>query len=72
MLAIGEAASIVEAAFGSKVERVETLERAIARARELAGPGVDVLLAPGCASFDQFKDYAERGDVFRRLVGAIA
>ncbi|MEQ9496374.1 MAG: UDP-N-acetylmuramoyl-L-alanine--D-glutamate ligase [Deltaproteobacteria bacterium] len=72
VLAIGEAASIVEAAFGSKVERVETLERAVARARELAGPGVDVLLAPGCASFDQFKDYAERGDVFRRLVGAIA
>ncbi len=72
VLAIGEATPIVEAAFGAKVERLETLERAVARAAELVAPGVDVLLSPGCASFDQFKDYAERGDVFRRLVGALA
>ncbi len=45
-----------------------TLERAVARARELARPGETVLLAPACASFDQFSGYAERGERFAELV----
>ena len=46
----------------------ETLERAVAHARELAQPGDLVLLSPACASFDQFANFEARGDAFRRLV----
>jgi len=46
----------------------ETLEEAVRRSREAARPGQTVLLAPACASFDQFADYARRGEAFSRLV----
>ncbi len=45
------------------------LEQAVAYAAETAQPGDHVLLAPACASFDQFRDFAERGDRFRGLMG---
>ena len=45
----------------------ETLERAVAHATELAEPGDVVLLSPACASYDQFANFEERGDAFRRL-----
>jgi UDP-N-acetylmuramoylalanine--D-glutamate ligase len=45
----------------------ETLERAVAHARELAEPGDAVLLSPACASYDQFDNFEQRGDAFRRL-----
>src|SRR5581483_8263839 len=51
-------------------DRDETLEAAVAHARELAGPGDVVLLSPACASFDQFENFEARGEAFRRLVGA--
>jgi UDP-N-acetylmuramoylalanine--D-glutamate ligase len=44
------------------------LEQAVAQAAEMARRGDHVLLAPACASFDQFRDFAERGDRFRGLV----
>lgn len=44
------------------------LEEAVGLALEMAQPGDHVLLAPACASFDQFRNYAERGDRFRGLV----
>ncbi len=47
---------------------VPTLTEAVRRAAALARPGAVVLLAPGCASFDEFRDYAERGRRFRALV----
>lgn len=74
VLAIGAATPIVEASFrGSAVpvEATGTLERAIARAMELAGPGEVVLLSPACASFDQFRNYEHRGDEFRARVRAM-
>jgi UDP-N-acetylmuramoylalanine--D-glutamate ligase len=46
-----------------------TLERAVAHAAELAEPGDVILLSPACASYDQFADFEERGEAFRKLVG---
>lgn len=74
ILTIGEAAPIVAKAFESvvTVESCETLERAVHRARQLVAPGTDVLLAPACASFDQFDNYAKRGDAFIEHVRALS
>jgi UDP-N-acetylmuramoylalanine--D-glutamate ligase len=68
---IGESASDLAVALtveGHGFDLAGTLDRAVALARAAARPGDTVLLAPACASFDQFRDYAERGDVFQRLV----
>jgi len=48
-----------------------TMEAAIERARELARPGDVVLLSPGCASFDHYPNFAERGRIFRERVQAL-
>jgi UDP-N-acetylmuramoylalanine--D-glutamate ligase len=48
-----------------------TLEEAVRRAAAVASPGDTVLLAPACASFDMFSNYAHRGEVFRRAVQAL-
>ena len=57
------------------LSRCGELGRALAAARETAlaqrKPGAVVLLSPACASFDQFANFEERGDVFRRLVQAL-
>ncbi len=50
------------------VETAADFEEAVGKARNLAEPGDVVLLSPGCASFDWFENYEERGDVFRRIV----
>ncbi len=70
VLLIGEAASIIRGHLGAStpMEDVATMERAVAFARNRAQPGDSVVLAPACASFDQFADYIERGLEFKRLV----
>jgi UDP-N-acetylmuramoylalanine--D-glutamate ligase len=71
---IGEAAEQLASDLArSRVERVlcGDLERAVTEASRRARPGESVLLAPACASFDQFADYAERGERFRELVQAL-
>ena len=49
-------------------ERDETLAQAVAHAARLAQPGDVILLSPACASYDQFANFEERGDAFRKLV----
>jgi UDP-N-acetylmuramoylalanine--D-glutamate ligase len=73
LLTLGEDAPAVEQALGdlATTEGCGTLSAAVARAAALARPGDVVLLSPACASYDQFKSYEERGDVFRRLVEAL-
>jgi UDP-N-acetylmuramoylalanine--D-glutamate ligase len=69
VLLIGEAAPVIGAALEGvvPVEETGTLEAAVERAASLARPGCTVLLSPACASFDQFRSFAHRGDVFREL-----
>jgi UDP-N-acetylmuramoylalanine--D-glutamate ligase len=66
---IGEAADRLAADLEGAVPLVRsgTLERAVEEARAAAEPGDVILLSPACASYDQFKNYEERGDTFRRL-----
>jgi UDP-N-acetylmuramoylalanine--D-glutamate ligase len=69
-LLIGAAAEKIEKQIAGSVaiERAETIERAVETASQAARPGDVVLLAPACASFDQFENYEHRGRVFKDLV----
>ena len=72
---IGEtAAALHEALLGTGVPLHDCtdLERAVSEAHRNAGPGDVVLLSPGCASYDQYRSYEERGDHFRRLVSGLS
>jgi UDP-N-acetylmuramoylalanine--D-glutamate ligase len=67
---IGEAAGRLEEDLAGTVplQRSGDLATAVRAAATAAGPGEVVLLSPACASFDQFRDYEERGERFRALV----
>ena len=67
VLAIGEAGERVETALAAIVPviRCRTMAEAVDRAFAAAAPGDTVVLAPACSSFDMFRDYAERGRVFK-------
>jgi len=73
-LLIGAASEKIEKqlAHSVPVERAGTLERAVEIASRSAHPGDVVLLAPACASFDQFENYEHRGRVFKNLVSQLA
>jgi UDP-N-acetylmuramoylalanine--D-glutamate ligase len=73
VVAIGEARDRIVAAFEDAVpvREAATMREAVERAFELASPDGTVLLAPACASFDMFSDYAERGRVFKQEVERI-
>jgi UDP-N-acetylmuramoylalanine--D-glutamate ligase len=75
---IGAAAAKIESQIvsskngGPEVVHAETLENAIRKAHAVAQEGDVVLLAPACASFDQFKSYEHRGKVFKEIVKSLA
>jgi UDP-N-acetylmuramoylalanine--D-glutamate ligase len=73
VVTIGEARARIASAIGGTVRVVEaaSLEEAVLRAYELARPDGVVLLAPACASFDMFRDYAERGNRFKSAVARL-
>ncbi len=62
----------VDEAVLERLERVATLEEAVALAARLARPGEVVLLSPGGTSFDAYRDFEERGMHFRQLVEALS
>lgn len=70
---IGESADEFAAALGDAVplERSGTLDRAVQAAAGQARPGESVVLSPACASFDQFRNFVHRGEVFQSLVREI-
>lgn len=71
--AIGQATDKIENTLSMKfkVYRCESLPEAVEHASSLAQPGDNVLLSPGCASFDMFENYAHRGIVFKDSVNAL-
>jgi UDP-N-acetylmuramoylalanine--D-glutamate ligase len=71
---IGAAAQKIETQIKDTVEIVhaETLDAAVKRAAKAAQPGDIVLLAPACASFDQFENYEHRGKTFKEIVKALS
>jgi UDP-N-acetylmuramoylalanine--D-glutamate ligase len=74
MLIGRDAPLIKEALSSSGVRLIEspTLESAVEQASQLANSGDMVLLSPACASFDMFKDYAHRAQVFVDAVNELA
>jgi UDP-N-acetylmuramoylalanine--D-glutamate ligase len=71
---MGRDAPLLQQALGHLVEtvHVETMKQAVAAARRLALRGDIVLLAPACASLDQYKDYKERGRMFAEAVRGLS
>jgi len=71
---IGKDAAVVESALRGvcTTERAATMDAAVSAAAAVARPGDTVLLSPACASFDMFRDYAHRGDVFAAAVRSLA
>ena len=69
-MAIGEATPLLHEALDGAVpvQDAASLDEAVEKAFGLAPSGGVVLLAPACASFDMFRDYAERGRVFKDAV----
>ncbi len=66
LIAMGETSSRLRSIFGRLTPTIEvcTMKGAVRSAHQAAAPGDVVLLSPACSSFDTFRDYAERGDLF--------
>ncbi|MBI3753339.1 MAG: UDP-N-acetylmuramoyl-L-alanine--D-glutamate ligase [Deltaproteobacteria bacterium] len=73
LILLGEAKNKIRDAFKglTDIVMVESLKEAVTAARNKANKGDVVLLSPACSSFDMFKNYKERGEIFRRLVEAL-
>jgi len=73
MVLFGEAKKRIYEELGDLTEtyKVNSLEDAARRAFNVASPGDIVLFSPMCSSFDMFRDYKERGNVFKKIVGSL-
>ncbi|PEN05756.1 UDP-N-acetylmuramoyl-L-alanine--D-glutamate ligase [Longimonas halophila] len=74
IIALGESADTVARELGPHADTctwADTMEAAVHTAQHLAHPGDAVLLSPACSSFDMYRNYEERGDVFRAAVQAL-
>ncbi|GAB6182515.1 UDP-N-acetylmuramoyl-L-alanine--D-glutamate ligase [Thermodesulfovibrio hydrogeniphilus] len=73
LILIGEAAEKIAKALGDLVPHYfeNDMKSAILKAKEVAQKGDVVLLSPGCASFDMFKNFEHRGDVFKEIVNSL-
>jgi UDP-N-acetylmuramoylalanine--D-glutamate ligase len=73
LILIGEAREKMREALGdlTPTELADSLETAVFRSCSQGEPGDVVLLSPGCSSFDMFRDYAQRGEVFQQAVKAL-
>jgi UDP-N-acetylmuramoylalanine--D-glutamate ligase len=74
LVLIGEDADNIQSQLkgAATIERAATMEDAVMIAFKNADPGDSVLLAPACASFDMFRSFEERGDVFKAAVRALS
>ena len=70
LIVMGAAAGLLRSALGDLGPTVtaSSMEEAVTKARQAASSGDVVILSPGCASFDMYDNYAQRGDDFRRIV----
>lgn len=73
VLAIGETQEKIDKSLNkhTNVLKVETLDQAVDKAFDLAKPYEIVLLSPGCSSYDQFKHFEERGNMYKKYVSEL-
>jgi len=73
VVATGASSADIASAFAGhcEVRTADSMQEAVAHARELAKAGDVVLLSPGCTSYDWYSNYTERGDDFRTRVLAL-
>jgi UDP-N-acetylmuramoylalanine--D-glutamate ligase len=73
VVAIGEARPIIHDALAGRINVLDAddMRSAVRKAFAAAPPGGSVLLAPACASFDMFRDYAERGRIFKQEISRL-
>jgi UDP-N-acetylmuramoylalanine--D-glutamate ligase len=74
LILMGEAQSRMQAAFQNllPIHLVEGMEQGVSMAWNLAQKGDVILLSPACSSFDMFKDFQERGRIFKQAVLTLA